>query len=44
MAKEKQKLVYLNPRFKVKLYDWGVFVGPAAGQHNTIIINVRNIG
>lgn len=32
MAKKPQKMVYLAPRFRVKEYDWGVFVGPAAGD------------
>ncbi|MFQ5660061.1 MAG: deiodinase-like protein [Gammaproteobacteria bacterium] len=32
MAEKKQKMVYLAPRFRVKEYDWGVFVGPAAGE------------
>lgn len=27
-----EKIPYLNPRFKVKDYDWDVFVGPAAGD------------
>lgn len=31
MAKAKT-LDYLNPRFKVKLYEWDTFVGPAAGE------------
>jgi peroxiredoxin len=30
--KQPQKMVYLNPRFRVKEYDWGVFVGPRAGE------------
>ena len=28
----KPKMVYNSPRFKVKQYDWDVFVGPAAGE------------
>lgn len=32
MDENKQKFPYLNPRFKVKHYDWDVFVGPAAGD------------
>ena len=32
MAKPKQKMIYNNPRFKVKDYDWDLFVGPAAGD------------
>lgn len=32
MGENKQKFPYLNPRFKVKHYDWDVFVGPAAGD------------
>lgn len=32
MAKAKQKMVYLNPHFRVKEYDWGVFIGPSAGE------------
>ena len=29
---EKPKMIYNNPRFVVKQYDWDVFVGPAAGE------------
>ena len=32
MGNNKQTLPYLNPRFKIKQYDWDVFVGPAAGE------------
>lgn len=32
MAKQPKKMVYLAPRFRVKEYDWGVFVGPRAGE------------
>ena len=32
MADEKPKMIYNAPRFKVKQYDWDVFVGPAAGE------------
>ncbi len=32
MAKKPQKMIYNAPRFKVKQYDWDVFVGPAAGE------------
>lgn len=28
----KSPMPYLNPRFKIKLYNWDTFVGPAAGQ------------
>lgn len=31
-TKAPKKMVYLNPRFTVKEYDWGVFVGPRAGE------------
>lgn len=30
MAKDEKRLDYLNPRFKVALYDWDTFVGPRA--------------
>ncbi len=29
---DKPKMIYNAPRFKVKQYDWDVFVGPAAGE------------
>ena len=29
---ENQQMKYLTPRFKVGDYDWGVFIGPAAGE------------
>jgi len=32
MAKQDDKMPYLNPRFKVGLYDWDTFVGPRAGE------------
>lgn len=32
MTGQKPPLEYLNPRFKVKLYNWDVFIGPAAGE------------
>lgn len=32
MKNETQKPDYLNPRFKVGLYDWDKFVGPGAGE------------
>ena len=32
MAKDLKITPYRNPRFKVKDYDWDVFVGPAAGE------------
>jgi hypothetical protein len=32
MAQQKQPMIYNAPRFKVKQYDFGVFVGPAAGE------------
>ena len=32
MAGEAPKLPYNNPRFKVKQYDFEVFLGPAAGE------------
>jgi len=31
MADEKPKMIYNNPRFQVKQYDFDLFVGPAAG-------------
>lgn len=32
MTEQRKPMVYLAPRFRVKEYDWGVFVGPAAGE------------
>ncbi len=32
MAETSGKLDYLNPRFKVGLYDWDLFAGPGAGE------------
>lgn len=32
MVKDSKVTAYRNPRFKVKDYDWDVFVGPAAGE------------
>lgn len=32
MTEEKPKMIYNTPRFKVKQYDWDVFMGPAAGD------------
>ena len=32
MPEQKPKMIYNNPRFKVKEYDWDVFAGPAAGE------------
>lgn len=32
MADEKPKMIYNNPRFQVKQYDFDLFVGPAAGE------------
>lgn len=32
MTDKQPQLDYLNPRFKVKLYNWDTFIGPAAGD------------
>ena len=32
MADKPEKMIYRRPRFKVKQYDFGVFVGPGAGD------------
>ena len=32
MTDQKPKMIYNNPRFQVKQYDFDLFVGPAAGE------------
>ena len=32
MSETQPKMIYNNPRFMVKQYDWDVFIGPAAGE------------
>ena len=32
MANQPEPMIYNNPRFKVKQYDFGTFLGPAAGE------------
>jgi hypothetical protein len=32
MAEAKPRMIYNTPRFKVRQYDWDLFMGPAAGQ------------